>query len=295
MNSINWDDLRYFLALARNQTVSAAGKELDVKHTTVARRIKSLESRLNTRLFDHLSSGYAMTSAGENLYRHALIMEEQALAADRELFGLDTQMQGIVNLTASYDVANRLVIPHLSRFKQTWPLIDLRLQCSVELVDLAFRDSDIALRLTPRPPDYLIGRKVLQLHHGIYASEHYLRDNAGRHKVILWNDETEAPEWVRQHFPDAEVSLYVDDVTSQLACVSNHLGLARLPCYIGDYAADLRRLDLPLTPSTWGIWVLSHTDLRCTARVRTCREFLVDTIIRERRLIEGLDSNYWTN
>lgn len=291
---MNWDDLRYFLALARTRTVSAAGRALNVKHTTVARRIKALETQLNTRLFDHLSDGYAMTLAGENLYQHAIIMEEQALAVDRELFGLDAQMQGVLNLTASHDVLKRIVIPHLDSFKQTYPCIDLRLQSSVSLADLSSRQSDIALRLTPKPPDYLIGKKVLPLRHGIYASEQYLKQNPSPAQVILWNDETEYPEWVQQHFPKAEVSIYANDVTSQLCCVSKHLGLARLPCYIGDYAPDLRRLDLPLTPSTWSVWVLSHVDLRSTARVRACREFLVDVIEQERGLIEGLNSRYWS-
>ncbi len=98
---------------------------------------------------------------------------------------------------------------------------------------------------------------------------------------------------MRHHFPGAEVVIRVDDVTSMLACVRNHLGLARIPCYIGENVEGLYRLDLPLTPSTWGVWALSHADLRATARVRTCREFLVDIIEQQRDLIEGLDSRYW--
>ena len=108
----------------------------------------------------------------------------------------------------------------------------------------------------------------------------------------MWNDEILHPEWVKQHFPDAEVSIRVDDVAAMLACVIGHMGLARIPRYIGESANDLRHLDLPLTASTWGIRVLSHVDLRATARVRACREFLVDIIEQQRSLIEGLDSRY---
>ena len=119
---MNWDDLRYFLALARARTVSAAGRDLAVKHTTVARRIKALEQGLGTRLFDHLADGYAMTLAGENLYKHALIMEEQAQAVDRQVFGLDAQLQGSLKLTASYDVMARLIVPQLGLFKRAYPV-----------------------------------------------------------------------------------------------------------------------------------------------------------------------------
>ena len=290
---MNWDDLRYFLALARAGTVSAAGRELKVKHTTVARRIKTLEAELGSRLFDHLVDGYALTPAGENLYPHALIMEEQALAVDREVFGLDAQLRGSLKLTASYDVLGKLVIPHLSRFKQVYPGIDLQLIGSTQLADLSARQADIALRLTPKPPDYLVGKKVLPLRHGIYASENYLKQNPKPGHVVLWNDEQKSPQWMRDHFPEAEVVMRVDDVTSMLACLCNHFGLARIPCYIGENVEGLNRLDLPLTPSTWGVWVLSHVDLRATARVRACREFLIDIIEQQRNLIEGLNSRYW--
>lgn len=290
---MNWDDLRYFLALARARTVSAAGRELAVKHTTVARRIKALEQGLGSRLFDHLADGYAMTTAGENLYQHALIMEEQAQAVDRQVFGLDTQLRGNLKLTASYDVLSRLVIPQLGLFNRAYPDINLQLLGSTGLADLAARQADIALRLTPKPPDYLIGKKVLPLRHGIYASAKYLETKSNPDKIILWNDETEVPKWVQQHFPNAEVSIRCDDVTAMQTCVSNHMGLARMPCYIAETVNGLYRLDLPLTPSTWGVWVLSHVDLRATARVRACREFLIDIIEQQKNLIEGLESRYW--
>jgi DNA-binding transcriptional LysR family regulator len=290
---LNWDDLRYFLALARARTVSGAGRDLAVKHTTVARRIKALEQGLGTRLFDHLSDGYAMTLAGENLYQHALIMEEQAQAVDREVFGLDVQLQGSLKLTASYDVLTRLVVPHLNLFKRAYPCIDLQLMGSTGLSDLAARQADIALRLTPKPPDYLIGNKVLPMRHGIYASAKYLKKNPKPAQVILWNSETEHPEWVKQHFPKAEVSVRAADITSMLACITNHMGLARVPCYIGESESNLYRLDLPLTPSTWSLWVLSHVDLRATARVRACREFLIGILEQQRNLVEGLESRYF--
>ncbi len=116
---MNWDDLRFFLALARQRTVSAAGRELNVKHTTVSRRIKALEQRLGTRLFDHFADGYALTAAGENLFHNALSMEEQAQAVDRQVFGLDSQLQGDLVVTASHGLFSRLVFPELAEFRST--------------------------------------------------------------------------------------------------------------------------------------------------------------------------------
>lgn len=290
---MNWDDLRFFLALARARTASATGRELGVKHTTVARRIKALEQGLGTRLFDHLPDGYALTPAGENLYQNALVMEEQAQAVERQVFGLDAQLCGDLKLTASHDVFNHLVIPRLGIFRKAYPDINLQLLSSTGLADLSARQADIALRLTPKPPDYLIGKKVMPLGIGIYASEKYLQNNQSGDQLVLWNDEIEKPEWAQQHFPEAQVAIRANDVTTLLACLEAQMGISMLPCYIGDTAPGLRRLDLALAPSTWGVWVLSHVDLRATARVRACREFLVDIIEQQSRIIAGTESIYW--
>jgi len=290
---LNWDDYRFFLALARAGTVSGAGRQLDVKHTTVARRINALEKRIGARLFDHLSAGYVMTSAGKSLHQHALLMEEQAQAIDRNLFGIDNQLTGPLALTAAHDVLTALVVPFLEDFKHAYPKIDLQLLDSASLKDLSARQADIALRVTPNPPDYLIGRKIVPLTLGVYASRRYLETHDKLEQVILWSSEDTSTQWVKTYFPSAEVVIRGDSMPSIISCVTNHLGLARIPCFLADTKPDLLRIDVELTPSEWGIWVLSHVDLRSTAKVRACREFLGSIIEQQRELISGAHSQYW--
>ena len=292
-NNMNWDDMRFFLALARSATVSAAGRELKVKHTTVARRISALEEHLGARLFDHLKEGYAMTQAGEELYEHACNMEEQAQAIDRRVFGMDSQLKGSLKLAASHDVLTRLIIPHLHKFNQAYPNIDLQLLGSTAILDLSARQADIAIRFTTKPPEYLVGKKVLDLRHGIYASEKYLSTKRNTDEVIIWGDQQGNPHWVKHHFAKAKVVMRVDDINSMVTCVTHDLGLARLPCYIADLDPNLRRLDKELVPSTWGCWILSHVDLRATAKVRACKEFIEDVLLQQKDLVEGRSSVYF--
>ncbi len=291
--SINWNDLRYVLALAREGSVSGAGRALSVEHTTVARRISALEKQLGSRLFDRLPNGYVMTQVAEKLYPHALSMEELIQVADREVFGMDEQLSGNLKLTASYDVFSRLVTPKLSKFTDKYPGIVLELLSSSGLANLSDRQADIAVRLSPNPPEYLIGRKVLPLGHGIYASAKYLNKKRSTDTLVLWEHEQKTPEWVADHFPKARVAIRANEILSMMETIRNHIGIGRLPCYVGDSEPTLRRLDLKLTPSTWGIWVLSHVDLRSTARVRVCREFLMSTIEEQKGLVEGLESRYY--
>lgn len=289
---MNWDDLRYFLALAREGSVSRAGKTLGVKHTTVARRIGALEEQLGTRLFDRSREGYAMTQAAEDIFEHALVIEARAQAVDRQTFGRDTELAGPLKLTASHDLASCVILPTLGVFTDRYPSIELELLSTDGLVDLAARQADIAVRLTPKPPDYLVGREVMELKHGVYGTTKTLGGRSDLVNVILFRSESNIPAWVRKQFPGARVALRVDDVSSMTAAARNHLGVCRIPCYIGDSNPTLRRLDIPLTPSTWGVWILSHVDLRATARVRVCREFLMETLENERSLIQGERSKY---
>lgn len=293
MHNKNWDDLRFFLALCREGSATGAGRSLEVNHTTVARRIRALEDNLGTRLFDHSSNGYEMTQAAEDMYEHARRMEEITQAIDRDVFGQDAELKGPLKLTVAHDVAERLVMPRLREFHDAYPGIDLDILTTTGLVDLAAREADIALRLTAKPPDYLIGREILPMRHGVYGSPNYLKALDGQAKVIVFRGNEEQPEWVRQHFPEADVAMRVDDVGTMSLAVANGMGLARMPCYVGDTEPSIRRLDLKLTASTWGIWILSHVDLRSSARVRVAREFLIDVIEKQRELVLGEQSNFY--
>ncbi len=289
---MNWDDVRYFLTLCREGSVSRAGKRLGVNHTTVARRIAAFEEDLGSRLFDRTRDGYVMTQAAENIFDRACEMEDHAHAIDRAMYGRDAELRGALRLTVPYDFANRIIAPEVPRFRREYPAIDLELLTTTDRLDLAARDADIAVRLTAKPPEYLVGREVLPLRHGIYGTQAYIRRMGEQPDIVLFRGDPEMPEWVSRHFPRARVALRTDNLTTMRSAVAAGVGLARMPCFEADLERRLKRLDLELTPSAWGIWILNHVDLRSTARVRVCRDFLIDIIESRRSLILGEDSRY---
>lgn len=289
----DWDDLRYFLAVARNGTVSGASVDLKVNQSTVSRRISAYEKQHDVRLFERLPSGYVMTQAAENIYQHALEIEAQNQIVERELFGRDTRLQGKLCITASHGMVNTLLMPHLEEFRDLYPEIDLKLSLTTEIRDLGAREADIAIRGTGNPPDHLIGKKIANLGLGIYSSPKYQARRPQRDELILRGNEPQLPDWVVKHFPDARITLLVDDFIAMQEAVHLGLGMARLPCWLADTGPSaLTRLDLEVEPSGWGMWVLIHADLRSTARVRVCRDFLIDKLSAQKDLIEGRRSTY---
>ncbi len=133
----------------------------------------------------------------------------------------------------------------------------------------------------------------MKMPNGIYGSKEVLEDSSKPTRVILFKTEKIPPPWVQQHFPDAEIVLRIDDVGSMAVAASHGLGIARLPCFIGDTEIDLLRIDRPIEQSPWGIWMLNHIDLRSTARVRACKEYICELMESKRSLVQGKNSRYF--
>ena len=291
-NTFNWDDLRFFLALARTGTMSGAGRELGVKHTTVTRRIQALEQKMDTRLFDHTPSGYTMTQVAEHIINDVIAIEETIRRIGRQSHS-DSALAGPLKLTIAVELANRVVLPSINHFSERYPRIDLQLMMTKGLVDLDRFEADLALRMTPTPPENVVGRELLKIKHGLYANPDLFEEYPENPPVILFDSELTPPDWVNHYFKNSPVTYHIDDVGSMAVVAGHGAGIAKLPCFIGDTQSALRRLDYPLAASTWGIWLLNHVDLRATARVRVCKDFLQALIEEKRALFEGRQSLYF--
>ncbi len=290
----NWDDIRFFLALARSGSLTSAAKLMSVNHSTIARRIAAMEERHGVRLFDRVPSGYELTSVGSLIFEQAELIESRHRALDRLMFGYDHRLSGPLLVTMPHDLASFCVIPHLTEFAETYPDVELKLLAGTDLKKLNAREADIAIRLTASPPEYLVGERIAALRHGVYQSTEYCSDEGGAERVILWNHETELPSWVLDHYPNARVVLRVDELTSMYSAVKSGIGIARIPCYLPDLLRDpeIKRRNLELKPSNWGVWLLSHVDLKTTARVVVCKRFLRELLIGQRDIFEGRRSHY---
>lgn len=290
----DWDDIRFFLAVARCGNVTAASKVLGVNHSTVSRRIQALENKHGVRLFERLATGYQMTTAATDIYQLALDLESTNQQVSRKLFAQDSRLQGEINLTMPHDILDYCLIEELAQFRQQYPEIKLNLSVAQGLKNLAAREADVAIRLTPSPPDYLIGNTIAKLQHGIYANTEIHSKKAPG--IVGWKGQEGTPDWVKQYFPDADIVMEVDDLYSMYAAVKTGVGIARMPCYLPDIvkASSVKRLPITLPVSSWGVWVLTHVDLRQTARVKCCREFLIERLQALKPLFEGHNSSYFS-
>jgi DNA-binding transcriptional LysR family regulator len=293
---MDWSDLRIFLALARRGSVRAAGGVLGLSHSTIARRIDIFEGRLGVRLFDRHSSGYALTAAGRELRTTAERVEEDISDAERRLVGKDAKLRGEIKVTLPDALATHLLMPALAAFITSYPEIELEFILSYQSLDLAQREADVAVRFVEpgtSPPDDLLGRPVAKVAQTAYATPAYL----ARHDLaaepptacwIGWSDRESFPQWVRESpFPNIRARGRLYNVLIQLEATKQSMGIGMLPCFLGDREEALVRVPGAEPRPLFQIWVLSHEDLRGTARMRAFRGFIADAILRERDLLEG--------
>ena len=294
--TMNWEDVRLFLALAQSGSARATAAALGISHTTVSRRVEQLEQDLGARLFDRDVRGYRLTAAGETLLSSAVRAEDALLAAERQLHARDAELRGEICLTTSDVIANHLIMPDLVRFTRLYPDIDLNILVSYDVFDLSRREADVALRFMKvggHPPQDLVGRKLVTAASCYYASDQYLtehdpwqKDSSAR--WIGWGDGERYPAWVRSSpLPHLPAYGLLNNAMVQAEAARFGMGLAVLPCFVGDAVAGLRRVPRCEPYANYELWMLSHPDLRDTARLRTFRKFIAGVFEQNKALLTG--------
>lgn len=279
---VQWDDLRYVLALRRAQTLSGASRELSVKHTTVARRVAALEEVLGTRLFDKTPSGYVPTPAGEDVLVVAEQVEQQMQVLDRRVLGQDARLSGPLRITT----VDLLAIEHareFTDFAERYPAVSLDVSVDNRLLSLTRREADVAIRVTPAPPEHLVGRRLGHVEFAVYGACSLIDasldpTNLEAYRWLRWDERLDGKltrEWRRRHVSNAAPGICVDSVLSMLSVVEAGAGVCHLPCIYADRRPALRRVrDIEPNFGT-DLWLLTHPDLRHTARVRAFIDHMV--------------------
>jgi DNA-binding transcriptional LysR family regulator len=283
----DWNDLRYFLAVARAGSTLGAAKRLGVNQTTVARRIDGLEAASGVRLFDRDRAGASLTEAGSDLVVHAEAVERAAEAVEHRLAAQRRGMAGVVRLTTSEALAAIGVVPALGEFRRLYPDIQIDLVLTDAFLDIEKGEADIALRASyGLESSSLVARKVADDFWGVYCSRAYAdahgipatREALAGHAVV---DSEGALEilppmvWLRAAAGDAAGGLRCSTVNNMVSGVAAGLGLAALPCGLGDRHPDLIYCQPVTVEGQASFWILTRQDLRQTPRIRAFIDFIV--------------------
>ena len=292
--SLEWADLSVVLAICRAGSLVGAGRLLRCSHTTVYRRINTIEERARVRFFERLPSGYVMTDAGEVAMRCAERIETELLALSREVLGRDTKLSGKVLITAPEGMVSDILPPILAGFRREHPDVVLEVTEGMAAFDLARREADIAIRATRKPPDDSLGRRIGGFRFAPYASAAYLDASPevplSEHPIVAFR---ETLEWLVPHVwktiakAEERVVFRTNVLAAAIAAARAGMGVTLLPCYRGDPEPDLVRVAPPLPHLDLSLWILTHPALRHTARVKVLMSYLTDAFRARVALFDG--------
>ena len=293
------NDLRFVSAIADAGTLAGAARRLRVNHATAFRRLEAMEARLGVRLFERSGGRYTPTTEGEALARAGAQVEETASEALRKVAGRDLRPSGLVRITTTDTIAQTVLPRLLAPLRRQCPEISLQVVATNELQNLTRRDADIAIRPSSQPPGHLLGRRIGVIGYGVYGERESLRawrgdrpdwpswpqaawiavdDSLSQHRSLAW---------LAKRVPLAAVALRCASfMTVAHACAAG-LGLAVLPCMVGDAMPQLARVGERLAELDTEAWLLTHADLRDTSRIRVVLDVLQQGFANERAVLLG--------
>ena len=294
-----WSDLRYFLAVARHGSTLAAGKHLHVSQSTVQRRLLELERRIGRKLVERLSTGYRLTTFGQEMLPHAERVEEAVMAFAQHPSTMARAESGVIRLTCPEPIMYRLTQSQLlDRFHARHPTLRIEFVMSDKYLDLEKGEADVALRSGDTDGIALVGRKVADSLWGVYASQGYVArrgrpehiEDIAHHAVVGLDGslaDHRAATWLRSVAPKAEIVARSTSVLGLVSAVKSGVGLAPLPTALGDAEPDLLRLLGPIDQLTRSWRILTHRNLRRSPRISAFFNFVQQEIRTLRPILTG--------
>ncbi len=283
---LGWSDFQLVLAICDAGSVAHARRVLGWTHSTLLRRLDAIENRLCTRLFERARAGYTLTLAGAEIVQAARQFAPLAKAAERVASGQDLQPSGDVRVSVASVVLDHLLPPLLRAFNAEWPAVRIEFVASRERTRLRGCDADVAIRIADQVPDWLVGRRLANLQFKVYGlrdgqqAEQPTRQSvtlcaaadlrAERRWIGLQRDarDLKFDRWLATHVDDDRVVLRVDDFSHALVMLRAGLGIALLPAFLEASVPELLPLTPPVAELQTPIWLVTHPELKNTARVR---------------------------
>lgn len=294
----DWNDLKYFLAVARHGSTLAASRALGVNQSTVHRRLAELERRLGTQLATRHPTGYRLTEFGTALLPYARSVEDTIIALERHVEGYGDAVSGTIRLTCPEPIVGRLMESGLiARFHQRHPGVTVELVTSDRYLDLSRGEADVALRSGEPEDPNLIGRKVADSVWAVFASQAYVEKygrpasvaELARHRLVAFEGAMQrhrANAWLAAVAPDAEIVARNSSVLGVLLSVKAGVGIAALPTTIAE-AEGLVEVLPPIAKLARGWYLLTHPDLRRQPRIAAFFDFVVGELPTLRAVLGG--------
>ena len=289
-----WDDLRFVLSVAEEGTLSGAARTLGVNHSTVLRRVAAFEAEKGVQLFERTSSGYALRPESRPLLAALRAIKDQVNGLDRAIAKQGLELDGPVRVTTSDSIAADGLTGYVAAFQAPHPGVVAELNITNSYVDFSNMEADITIRPAAALSEELAGEPACELSLRVYATPGYLTQNpAASYDGHVWLGvaapltSTTVGEWQRRNLPDVNIVLRSNSFVGLRDAAECGLGLAMLPCCMGDPSPRLIRAEAFPEALSASLWVATHKDMAGSAKVQSILSWFTEAIRADADLFEG--------
>ena len=288
---MDWDKLRIFHAVAEAGSFTHAGEKLGLSQSAVSRQISGLEESLKVPLFHRHARGLLLTEQGELLYRTAHDVFGKLAMTEAQLTESKDRPRGPLRINTTVAFGSTWLAPRMREFMEVYPEIEIHLILTDRELDLAMREADVAIRMSPPRQAELIQRHLFTMHIHIYASPSYVKRfgmpqstaELGAHRLLVYGDDTRPPvpdvNWLlRLGVEGGEMrrpAMSVNNVYAILRAVQNGAGLGGLPEYMAQDGSDLVRVLPELEGPQIDAFFVYPEEVRASKRIAVFRDFLL--------------------
>ena len=287
----DWNDYRFFLSIAEHGTLKSTAAALKVNLSTVLRRINTLEKKMGARLFDRSHDGFTLTPAGNIMKEHAEAMQYSVIELMRKVKDTDHQSDGVIKLATTDSLFQNWLGPLVKDFREQHAEIYFEFLVSPRNINLVKHEADIAISVGNIRPDYMIGRKLMDVQYRFYGLASSFSDKAPvtdmeQLKTLpimhMNTDFAHQPfyKWHKANIPGNHTFDSADHFTIMHQMIKLGLGVGMLPHYLGDSDAELVTLFTLPEETNKELWILTHPDLRNVGRIRKFMEFVRQYCVR---------------
>ncbi len=299
MNNLDWGVLKDFIAVAETGSLSKAARRLRVSQPTLSRRIAGLEEQLKGVLFQRTPKGLLLTEAGESVLAGARRVEEEALAIERQADAAQQKLTGTVRISVTEGLGAVWLPAQVAAFHETYPGVCVEILVDNRAANLVRREADIALRMfRPDQPD-LIAKRIGEVLMGLYGAERYFARHGKPARVahlkrhyLVGFDETmvhnnAAVQRLETYFTPERIVHRSSSFIGQLNATRAGIGLGVHDCYLAAQNPELERLFPREFNHSMEVWLVTHSDMRRSARIRAVYDFIAEAFVRDRKILEG--------
>ena len=270
---MNWDDIKFVLAVADTGSLNSTARRLGVTHATVMRRVAAFEQRCESPVFLKSKTGYSLLPEAEAILQAARNVEDAVFSVERAIHGSDKALHGHVRVASTDSICQFLLPKIVESIKETYPELIISILSANSHHDMSRMAADIAVRPTKNLEDGLQGSYAGDMQFGIYSARPDIKTWIGLGEKLSKSDPA---KWMTKNVSQEQVASNADSFVVLREMIVSGLGRGLLPKFLGENDKRIQRVDIDVNAISVPVWCATPTEVSSNVRIKLVQNLIAE-------------------